>query len=496
MDFPKSVPSVGLVDGKFIDEDAVAGTPGSLIPSAWGNAVTQEILKVIQDSGLDPDEDNNAQLSAAIDRKISSSSVAFATQVEAEGGTNTTKAMSPLRVFQAIAKVVTQATETSFGWLKISTLSQTNTGTDDATAITPKKLAAAVQTQTLSAGTTGGTATAYTVSNIPGLLSYVAKLRLNVTFHVGGGANPTISLNAIGARSLKQYDASGAKVPAVIIAGMVSDIAYDGTDFVLLNQLPVSPVQRKQSFSGLSKNLKVSANGISASVQVTADNVIVANSAGDAQAIGSVSLTLNTGAVASASVDGMASGITAANTWYAVYAWYSTSLNRIRITGDSSFTAPTAPTAAFDSWALISVFRTDASGSKFPLGFTQAGVKWRYVVKAGTNLTAPMLIASGSTGGVNPTTQLAINLVVCPGALVVSAGLTAQNGTAAVVSTANNGSAWNSLAFPPPLAAGAQATTFAMAIAYDLVLEQPNAIFWGCNGAGGSLIIHGFEVPQ
>ncbi|PGR44779.1 phage tail protein, partial [Bacillus cereus] len=40
MDYPKSVPSVGLVDGRFVDENPVAGTPGSLIPAVWGNSVT------------------------------------------------------------------------------------------------------------------------------------------------------------------------------------------------------------------------------------------------------------------------------------------------------------------------------------------------------------------------------------------------------------------------------------------------------------------------
>ncbi|WP_259699401.1 phage tail-collar fiber domain-containing protein [Pseudomonas brassicacearum] len=65
-----------------------------------------------------------------------------ATQQEAEAGTNTTKWMSPLRVFQAIGKVVTQATETAFGWAKIATQTQTDTGTDDSTFVTPKKLRA------------------------------------------------------------------------------------------------------------------------------------------------------------------------------------------------------------------------------------------------------------------------------------------------------------------------------------------------------------------
>lgn len=142
MDFPKSVPSVGLVDGKFIDEDAIAGTPGSLIPSAWGNAVTQEILKVIQEAGLDPDEDDNTQLNAAIDQKIAEITLSFASQAEAEAGESTDKAMSPLRVFQAINKIVKQATEAALGLLKISTQAQVNAGTDDATAVTPKKLAA------------------------------------------------------------------------------------------------------------------------------------------------------------------------------------------------------------------------------------------------------------------------------------------------------------------------------------------------------------------
>lgn len=380
--------------------------------------------------------------------------------------------------------------------MKFASQPVVNAGEDDTQAVSSKKFAAAARAQVFSAFTTGGAAGSLTLAPAPAISAYSAALRFRIKFSQSSTGADTLNVSGRGAKSIKQYDSTGAKEAAVFAANQLADVEYDGADFVLLNQLPISPVRRKLSFRGLSKNLKVSANGISASVQVTADNVIVANSEGDAQAIGSVSLTLNTAAVASATVDGMASGVTAINTWYAVYAWYNSTSGVTRITGDRSFTAPTAPTAAFDSWALISVFYTDNTASKFPLGFNQVGAKWRYVIKSGTNLTAPRLIASGSTGGVSPTTQLAINLVVCPGALVVSAGLTAQNGTVAVVSTANNGSDWYSLAFPPPLAAGAQATSFCMTIAYDLVLEKPGAIFWGCNSAGGSLIIHGFEVPQ
>lgn len=66
MDFPISVPNIGLVGGVFVDEDQLAGTPGSLIPSAWGNAITEEVLNVITAGGLVPSEADVTQLLKAI----------------------------------------------------------------------------------------------------------------------------------------------------------------------------------------------------------------------------------------------------------------------------------------------------------------------------------------------------------------------------------------------------------------------------------------------
>ncbi|MHA3735123.1 phage tail protein [Pseudomonas sp. Eth.TT006] len=66
MDYPKSVPSVGLVDGRFVDENPVAGTPGSLIPAVWGNAITEEMLNVVTAAGLTPAEGDNRQLLKAL----------------------------------------------------------------------------------------------------------------------------------------------------------------------------------------------------------------------------------------------------------------------------------------------------------------------------------------------------------------------------------------------------------------------------------------------
>ncbi|QEN46345.1 phage tail protein [Pseudomonas protegens] len=66
MDYPKSVPSVGLVNGKFVDENPVTGQVGSLISSEWGNAVTDELLNVIRAGGEEPAEAEHDQLLAAI----------------------------------------------------------------------------------------------------------------------------------------------------------------------------------------------------------------------------------------------------------------------------------------------------------------------------------------------------------------------------------------------------------------------------------------------
>ena len=66
MDYPKSTPNVGLVGGKFVDENTSTGQPGSLIPAAWGNAVTEELLAVIVAAGLTPSESDLSQLQKAI----------------------------------------------------------------------------------------------------------------------------------------------------------------------------------------------------------------------------------------------------------------------------------------------------------------------------------------------------------------------------------------------------------------------------------------------
>lgn len=61
-------------------------------------------------------------------------------QAEAEGGAENSKPMTALRVAQAIAQKVIQATEAVLGVAKIATQAQTDAGADDTSIVTPKKL--------------------------------------------------------------------------------------------------------------------------------------------------------------------------------------------------------------------------------------------------------------------------------------------------------------------------------------------------------------------
>ncbi|SAM35752.1 hypothetical protein [Pseudomonas sp. 1 R 17] len=457
MDFPKSVPSVGLVDGKFIDEDAVAGTPGSLIPSAWGNAVTQEILKVIQEAGLEPDEDDNTQLNAAIDQKISGASVAFASQPEAEAGESETKAMSPLRVFQAIAKVVTQATESAFGWLKIATQPQVNAGSDDTAAVTSKKLSTALQNQATQAFTTSGTGTALTLTPSPAIPAYAAKQRFSVTFHVDSGADPTLNVSAKGAKLLKQYSASGAKVAAVFFAGQVGDVVYDGTDCVLLDQLPTT-TNNLVGIAGSAKNLRVSTTGTSAVVTVSADELEVESTANAYTTLRAVAVAPS---FATAGVDGLdvgAANSQTASTWYAVWVIWNgtTKAGLLSLSG----TAPTLP-AGYTHAARVAWVKTDSTANKYPISYIQYGKYAQYKVATGSNLPALPLIASGIQGAINTPTYVPVSVsaLVPPTACKICIVATTGTGTGTLLVAPNNSfGASNSATNPPPLVVGQSGT--------------------------------------
>jgi hypothetical protein len=92
--------------------------------------------------------------------------------------------------------------------------------------------------QVQTAFTTAGTAPAFTLTPVPALGGYASPQRFNVKFNAAAATGGTLNISGLGAKNLKQYDSSGAKVTAVIAAGQITDVVYDGTDLVVLDPLP------------------------------------------------------------------------------------------------------------------------------------------------------------------------------------------------------------------------------------------------------------------
>lgn len=99
-------------------------------------------------------------------------------------------------------------------------------------------LAVLARQQKYTAFSTAGVAPNFTLTVVPAIAAYSVGLRLHVKFSAAGNGANTLNVNGLGAKSLKQYDAAGAKVAAVIAAGQLVDMEYDGVDFVLLDPLP------------------------------------------------------------------------------------------------------------------------------------------------------------------------------------------------------------------------------------------------------------------
>ena len=84
---------------------------------------------------------------------------------------------------------------------------------------------------------TAGTATAFTLTPTPASTANATGQRWRVQFNAASGATPTLAVSAQTAKSLKYYDGTGAKVAITSVQvpiNWISDVEYDGTDWVVL----------------------------------------------------------------------------------------------------------------------------------------------------------------------------------------------------------------------------------------------------------------------
>lgn len=139
------------------------------------------------------------------------------------------------------------------------------------------------QIQSKIAFTTAGTAPTYTITTAPAYGAYAANQRMRVKFHAANaGVASTLNRDGLGAKNLYQYDATGAKVNAVITLNQLADVEYDGTDMVMLDPLPAPgtvPVRQTVLSGPVDTNGLPSFGGATGSTTVTASGTLIATAA-------------------------------------------------------------------------------------------------------------------------------------------------------------------------------------------------------------------------
>ena len=99
-----------------------------------------------------------------------------------------------------------------------------------------------LQLQTFTAFTTAGSDTAYTLTPNPAITAYAAGQRFRIKFHATAGVIPTIAVSGLAVKNLKYYNYLGVKTSCgatIIVANMLTDVEYDGVDFIVLDALTV-----------------------------------------------------------------------------------------------------------------------------------------------------------------------------------------------------------------------------------------------------------------
>lgn len=103
---------------------------------------------------------------------------------------------------------------------------------DDTTLTTLDNIIINEQTAATLAGTTAGTATAYTATFSPSPTAYSDGLTLQILFHTISGASPTLNGNALGAVPLRRPN--GTAVPASVLrTGILYTVVYYSGAFIV-----------------------------------------------------------------------------------------------------------------------------------------------------------------------------------------------------------------------------------------------------------------------
>lgn len=243
----------------------------------------------------------------------------------------------------------------------------------------------------------------------------------------------------------------------------------------------------QNSTVGQFRNLAASANGVSANVSVSVDEIVVESAANLYQTLRAVALTI---AGTSVGANGIDAGTIAASTWYSLWViWNGTTTAGLM---SLSATAPTLPTG-YTHKARVGWISTDGTANKYPLSFKQFGRKVQYVVAAGSNVGALPIMASGLIGSASTPTYVAVSTTsyVPASASEISVAATVVGGD---VLAAPNGAYGNysSVTNAPPIHAAYIAASFPSSAQGKMMLESAN-IYMASSNATCELACIGWE---
>lgn len=346
---------------------------------------------------------------------------------------------------------------------------------------------------TVAAASAAAATTQAGLANTARIAAEAAVASIPTTFGAFGLtlAETTTASNARAALELGSAATLTAGTAANNAVQLTADGKLPAVSGALLTGITASQISGLSSaIAGASRNLAMSATGLSALVSMTADELIVKDATGNAKLLSGLALSASTAVVGAGGLD---TGAIAGSTWYAVWAIAKTDGGTALLFSLSS-TAPTMP-SGYTHKARVGWIRTDSTANKYPLSFKQSGRRVQWVTTSGGNLTKPPLISSGTMGSFSTSAYIPVSVAVRGAALYapftasevdiyLSTGGTSLNMGA---SPNPNYGGWG-VSNCPPLENSAANNGTAFSVKGRLVLESDN-VYWASTGVAYLLLL-------
>lgn len=246
---------------------------------------------------------------------------------------------------------------------------------------------------------------------------------------------------------------------------------------------------------GTFSNLKITASGTSALVNITADELVVKNYTNNrTRVIRSISLNPSTAVSGNGGID---TGVSATNTWYAVWVIYNETTNTQSAILSLSGTSPTMP-SGYTYRARVGWIRTDGnSANKYPLSFIQNGKSVKYKVVSSSNVGNYPSAAVGVAGTASSGVYVAVSLAnyippTASSVVIIYTHLQTDFNINAIISSTNQTGALHSGTNPPEW--GFTNNTNGGTSSYPVKIQlETLTLYWANNNGNGNLRIIGWE---